>query len=287
MNARPSGRRGRQLVALALLLVLPLAMFRWFEHAQVYHPTARWDASPDALGLPGQAVEFATDDGVRLSAWYFPARPAPDGARLAVLFCHGNGGNISHRLDYYGLLCNLGLTVLAFDYRGYGRSPGRPSEPGTYRDAEAALRWLGHQGFAPSNVVALGESLGGGIASHLATQAPLAGLILHSTFTSIPDLGAELFPWLPVRTLARIRYDTLARLPHIRAPVLLLHSRDDRLIDFRHAERNFAAANPPKSLREVPGDHNDQPACDLARFETLIGEFLGRHPSASVGTNRP
>ena len=274
MHASRARERRRQFVALALLLALPLLMFRWFEQAQVFHPTARWDATPDAVGRPGRAVEFPAGDGVSLSGWYFPASPTSPRQRLVVLLCHGNGGNISHRLDYYAILLDLGVNVLAFDYRGYGRSAGRPSEAGTYRDVEGAFRWLSQQGFVASNVVVLGESLGGGVATHLAAREPVAGLILHSTFTSIPDLGAELFPWLPVRRLATIRYDSRERLPQVEVPVLLLHSREDRMIGFQHAERNFAAAREPKFLREVPGDHNDQPACAPGRFRDVLESFL-------------
>jgi uncharacterized protein len=145
--------------------------------------------------------------------------------------------------------------VFVFDYRGYGRSEGRPGEEGTYLDAQAAAQWLRQRGFAPENIIVLGKSLGGGVASELALREAIGALILQSTFTSAPDLGGELFPFLPVRWIHRIRYDTINRLPKIKVPVLVAHSRTDDLIGFHHAERNFAAANEPKMFLEIAGDH--------------------------------
>jgi uncharacterized protein len=196
-----------------------------------------------------------------------------------VLPLHGNGGNISHRFEIYQLLRRAGLGVFALDYRGYGRSEGRPSEEGTYLDAEAAWNWLVAQGMAGGQIVALGESLGGAVATELALRKPVAGLILQSTFTSIPDIGAELFPWIP-RRLGRIQYQTCQKLSRLPCPVLILHSRGDTLIRFRHAELNFAAAREPKWLHEIAGDHNnpfDTPA-GREKFLRAIEEFLRQLP---------
>jgi fermentation-respiration switch protein FrsA (DUF1100 family) len=158
-------------------------------------------------------------------------------------------------MQFYQAWLALGINVLTFDYRGFGLSEGRPSEDGTYRDAQAAVHWLRQRGFAPERIVALGKSLGGGVASELAVRETVAGLILQNTFTSIPDIGAELYPWLPVRRLHKIKYDTISRLPRVKAPVMVTHSRGDDLIGFHHAERNFKAANEPKMLWEILGDH--------------------------------
>ena len=130
------------------------------------------------------------------------------------------------------------------------------------------------KGFAGTNILAWGESLGGGIASDLAAREPIGGLILQSSFTSVPDIGADLFPWLPVRSLSTIKYDTRSKLPRVNCPVLVMHSRADTTIPFRHAERNFAAANEPKSLWEVYGDHNDAVDADPQRFVDGFEKFL-------------
>jgi fermentation-respiration switch protein FrsA (DUF1100 family) len=256
MPKRKLGRGWR--IAAWLLVLLGLIMFfRWFENCLVYHPRRAHDADPSALGRRFEEVWLNTSDGLRVHGWFFPANPGSDNGTPAILYCHGNGGNISHRLDVIEALLETDAAVLAFDYRGYGLSNGRPGEQGTYRDGEAALDWLAGRGFPGTNVVVFGESLGGGVASELARRRPLGALVLQSTFTSIPDIGAELYPWLPVRFITSIRYDTIRRLPELRLPVVILHSRSDTLIRFAHAEKNFAAAREPKWLIELSGDHND------------------------------
>jgi uncharacterized protein len=274
--ARWTRQRGKTVVGLMVLPFLPFAMLRWFEHRQVYHPYRDWDAKGDDLRRPCEDVRLVTTDGLRLSGWYFLAAANSPRSQLAVLVCHGNGGNISHRLELYAALLETGVNVFAFDYRGYGRSEGRPDEDGTYCDAQAAYAWLVQRGFTPDAIVVFGESLGGGVATELARREVVAGLILQSTFTSIPDLGAELFPFLPVRWIAKIRYDTHSKLPLLSRPLLVMHSRADGLIPFRHAERNFAAANEPKCLWEIEGDHNDALDADRARFIAGIEGFLAR-----------
>lgn len=270
-------RLGWGLVPLGLFLLL-----RWFERANVYQPARVLRVSAAVLHRPFEDVTFTARDGTRLHGWFFPAAPDSPHRHLAVLHCHGNGGNISHRLDLAEVLLETGVNVLLFDYRGYGRSRGRPGEEGTYQDAEAAHAWLVARGFAATHIIAFGESLGGAVAAELARRVPLAGLVLQSTFTSIPDVGAELFPFLPVRWLASIRYDTRAKLPGLRVPVLVLHSREDTLIPFAHAERNFAAANPPKRLVELAGDHNDFLEAGRELFRDGFAGWLRELPAAAA-----
>lgn len=252
-------------------------MIRWFEHRQVYAPSRQFAAEARDLGRPFEDVRFQAGDGVSLNGWFFPAKAASPRSDRVLLLLHGNAGNISHRLPFAQAWLELGLGVFLFDYRGYGRSEGTPGEEGTYLDAQAATAWLRARGFESRQVIALGKSLGGGIASELAVREPLGALILQSTYSRIPDLGAELFPWLPVRWLHSIRYDTLGKLPRIHTPVLVVHSRTDSLIGFHHAERNFAAAQPPKMLLEIAGDHTN--VLDTGRAEYLAGldRFLRQH----------
>ncbi len=260
-------------VVLLGLCIVVFVMLRIFEHSQVYHPRRGLDQSGAVLGRAWEDVRFKAADGVNLSGWYFPAEDGSKRKEYVVLVCHGNGGNIGHRLDLYDALLQTGAGVFAFDYRGYGLSQGRPSERGTYADAAAALKWLGDRGFAASRVIVLGESLGGGVASELAAREPLAGLVLLSSFTNIPEIGAELFPWLPVRLISSIRYDTHSRLPGIRMPLLVMHSRNDELVGFHHAEANFRVANEPKIFWELFGTHNEplhQPDHFLKGIEALL-----------------
>ena len=232
------------------------------------------EANGGELRRPFEDVYFQTADGLKLNGWFFPADNDSARKHFVYLLCHGNAGNISHRLDHVAALLETGASVFNFDYRGYGRSEGRPGEEGTYRDAQAAHGWLRRKGFAATDVLALGESLGGGIASELALREPVGGLVLQSTYTSVTDVGAELFPWLPVRWLGTIKYDTHTRLPRVKVPVLVMHSRTDGLIGFHHAERNFAAANEPKLFWEISGDHNEFLEDGRARYLEGLNRFL-------------
>jgi len=189
----------------------------------------------------------------------FGRRAAPDGP-FTILLCHGNGGNIGHLLDSIRLFHDLGWSCLVFDYRGYGRSEGRPTEAGTYLDARAAYDWLtGTQGAPPERVVLLGRSLGGSIAAHLASRVACRALVVESAFTSYLDMAARLYPYLPVRWFARFlyRYDTLACLREVRCPVMVMHSRDDELVPFEFGVRLFQAVPGPKRFVEICGSHNE------------------------------
>lgn len=260
-------------------------LLRLFEHSQVYHPDRVLDPIEIKRAGAFEDVYLDTEDGLRLNAWSFAAAKDSSRKHLCVLICHGNAGNISHRVDLCAALLRAGVNVFSFDYRGFGRSQGRPSEKGTYLDGAAAVRWLGTKDIEPGNIIAFGESLGGGIGSELALRFPLAGLVLQSTFTSIPELGAELFPWLPVKWLATIKYDTFSRLPQIKCPVMVIHSRNDGLAGFHHSERNFANANEPKLFWETKGDHGDM-LLDQPHFLEGMEKFIGmveRHQALSAG----
>jgi len=276
MDERPDKtRRLKNLIGLILAPGVLLALLWWYEYRSVYQPSRELDTEGDEFGRKPEEVWLTTGDGVRLHAWFYSAEPASPHRDVAVLIAHGNGGNISHRLGLYRCWLTTGVNVLAFDYRGYGRSSGRPGEEGTYLDAQAAHAWLVQRGFEAKRILAHGESLGGGVVTELARRETLGGLVLQSTFTRITDVGAELFPWLPVRTLARIRYDSIGKLPQLGVPVLILHSRADSIIPFHHGERLFAAASEPKWFKEITGDHNDQPEADMTEFKSALDEFLG------------
>jgi len=233
-------------------------------------------ATPASIGLDFESVELTTADGVRLHGWYVPA-PA---AQRVVLFCHGNAGNMSHRLESLRIFHDLGLSVLIFDYRGYGESEGRPTESGTYADAEAAWRWLSEkQGHRPGEIVLFGRSLGAAVAAELATRVEPAAVILESAFTSVPDLAARYYWYLPVRRLARLRYSTIEQVPRIDAPLLIVHSRDDEIVPFEHGLAVLAHANEPKSLLEIEGDHNSGFLRSGRRYRNGLEAFIAALPA--------
>jgi len=243
-----------------IILVGFILWLRWTEPRMLYHPDGQIDQTPDNLGLKYEDVTLTTSDGVRINGWLVPA---PD-AKLTVLFFHGNAGNISHRLEKLAILHDLGVNTFIIDYRGFGRSEGKPNEQGTYRDAQAAYDYVVGRALAPRaprgsprSIILYGESLGSAVAADLATKVEVGGLILEEAFTSVGDVGQKMFPFFPVRWLVQNKYDTLSKMPRIKVPLLILHSREDEFFDMRHAQRLLAAANEPKTLVELHGTHND------------------------------
>jgi hypothetical protein len=224
------------------------------QRRMVYFPGGPPQADPADAGLAFEERFFDTTDGVRLHGWWIPAQPTGP----AVLLCHGNGGNIAGRLHIARALHEMGLGVFLFDYRGYGSSAGTPDEEGTYLDAQAAWELVtGPLGVAPDRLLLQGESLGGAVALELARRRGAAGLILESSFTSLPDVGATAYPWLPVRALARIRYASLDKIGALDLPILILHSPEDEIVPFAHAGRLLAAAGERAHLHRTSGGHND------------------------------
>ncbi len=257
-----------------VLLVLYLGQTRL-----LYLPTPGLDATPDDIGLPYEEVRLRTGDGVRIAAWWIPP---PPGGRGTVLFFHGNAGNISHRLHSLRTFHELGVGVLIVSYRGYGPSEGRPSERGTYRDARAAWEHLvAERGIPPSEIVLFGRSLGGAVATNLAADVTAGGLIVESTFTSVPDLASELFPWVPARLIARLRYDARQRMKEVESPVLVIHSRNDEIIPFRHGKALYAAAGRPKRFLEIRGSHNEGFVVSDREYRRGLAEFFS---SVGIGS---
>jgi fermentation-respiration switch protein FrsA (DUF1100 family) len=262
------------LLAAAIAYAVVLLLVFLFQSRLIYFPQMGRElaGTPLAAGLDFSEIKLTTSDGETLHGWWVPARQA----RGAVLIFHGNAGNISHRLEYLAMFNRLGYASLIVDYRGFGLSTGTPSEAGTYRDAQAAWRYLIElQHLRARDVVLFGESLGGGVATWLAQREGPRALILASTFTSVPDLGAQVYPWLPVRLLSRTDYGNLERIRQIAVPVLIAHSREDDIIPFSHGEALFAAANPPKRFLELHGGHNDGFVFTRDEWVREVGAFLG------------
>jgi len=260
---------GLAYVGFAVLLFL-------FQERMAYYPELGREvySTPREHGMDYETLTLDTPDGEKLDAWFVPA-PQAQGA---VLILHGNAGNLSHRMDSVVMFYRLGYTVLIFDYRGYGRSSGKPSEAGLHLDAETAWVYLTRaRGFAPENIVLFGESLGGALAAHLAATQRPGALVLSSVFTSVPDLAADLYPWLPARWLARLRYDTRAALALAHCPVLVAHSQEDEIIPYRHGQELFAAAPEPKVFLELAGGHNDGFIFVREQWVEALAGFLHQH----------
>ncbi len=226
--------------------------------------------TPSDVGMDYEDVSIETADGVTLHGWFIVGRSSQ-----VLLFFHGNAGNISHRLDSIRQFQNLGLSVLIIDYRGYGQSGGRTTERGIYRDADAAWRYLTEdRGISASDIVIFGRSLGASAASWLATQHQPLALIVESSFTSIPDIAQELYPWLPARWLSRFSHATRDYVQNVRCPLLVTHSRDDEIVPFHHGEAIFASANEPRTLLALRGTHNDAFLRDERTYIEGVRTFL-------------
>jgi fermentation-respiration switch protein FrsA (DUF1100 family) len=220
----------------------------------LYVPMREVLYTPAEVNLEFENVIFKTADGLRLSGWFIPAQ----NSQFTILFCHGNGGNMMHCLDSIDIFHNLGLNCLIFDYRGYGNSEGKPSEEGTYLDAQAAYKWLTEEKkVPPGDIIVFGMSLGGSIAAHLAGKNKVAALVIESAFTSYADIGSRFYPYMPVRWFARFGYKTIHYIKDIRCPIMLIYSRDDEVMPFEFGLELFNSANEPKEFVEIFGGHND------------------------------
>jgi fermentation-respiration switch protein FrsA (DUF1100 family) len=194
---------------------------------------------------------ITTEDGVRIHAW---RAPGPEAAPVLV-WSHGNGGNIGGRAEVLLALAARGLAVLAYDYRGYGRSEGRPSEEGVYRDVLAAYESLRAEGVPPGRIVAFGESLGGAVSIYLASQRPVAGVALVSAFPTLAAVARRHYG--PLAVLAGSRFDSRARLRALSVPLFVAHGDEDEIVPYDLGEALFAAANEPKRFLRVRGAHHN------------------------------
>ena len=255
---------------LAAYVLVCLVLFL-FQSRLIFYPDRVLVANPRDVGLVYEDVFMTTDDGARLHGWFIPA----EDARYVLLFFHGNAGNVSHRLESIRLFNALKLSVFIIDYRGFGHSEGKISEHGTYEDAQTALEYLtGKRGVSRDRIIYFGRSLGSAVAVELATHDPPRALIDESCFPSIPAVAARSYPLIPVRWLARFRYDSLSRVASLDCPKLFVHSRGDELLPFALAKRVYAAAAEPKTFLEIEGDHNSGFITSGATYIDGLVQFL-------------
>ncbi|MCX5804900.1 MAG: alpha/beta hydrolase [Proteobacteria bacterium] len=223
------------------------------QDSMIYFPEKEILQTPQSINLYYREVNFQTKDNINISGWYIPANPE----KGIILFCHGNAGNVSHVIERIRIFHEMNFSALFFDYRGYGKSTGKPSEEGTYLDAEAAWDYLIQCGNSPEKIIVYGQSLGGAIATEVAIRKKPVALIIESSFTSMPDLGSKLYPWLPVKLLAKYQYSTLTKISIINFPKLIIHSPDDEIVPFKHGRILYEKASQPKDFLEIRGGHND------------------------------
>jgi len=250
---RWGGRMLRVARVLALAYVGLAVILAFFQDRLLFPLTKDIYRDPGHYQWDFEDVWLDAGEGEKSHAWWVP-HPQPRGV---CLFSHGNAGNLADRLESIGSLRAHGLSVLAYDYGGYGKSSGKPSEQRIYRDIRAAWKHLTEvRGFVPEEIILFGRSMGGGATVELAKDTRCAGVILESTFASVPAAAHDAFPYLPARWLVRHKFDNLAKVPQIESPLLIIHSPDDTLVRYHHGQSLFAAATEPKTFLEITGDHN-------------------------------
>lgn len=249
------------------------------ERLFLFHPAKKIPATPKHIGLEFEDVTLVASDKVKVNAWWVPV----SNARATLLLSHGNAGNIGYRLEKLKVLNRLGLNVLMYDYRGFGKSEGTPDENGLYADAQAAYEFLlNEKKIRAGRVISYGESLGGSVAAVLASRNQVGALVLDSSFSSAQAMAAVMLPWL--RRLTVSEFDTRAALPNVAAPVLILHSAADEVVPYSQAKANFEAANDPKQFVDLKGDHNRGFIASGRLFTDALDKFLDAHFASQAGS---
>lgn len=269
---RPRGKVIASILTAVILGYLTICVIAFLlQKSMIYFPSRDILETPRDAGMSYEDIVLVSRDGVQISAWFIPSPKST----ATLLFCHGNAGNLSHRIDSIRIFHNMGLDVLIFDYRGYGGSKGSPDEKGTYLDAEAAWNYLVEEKkISRKKIVLFGRSLGSAVAAEIAFRHGGGLLIAESAFTSIPDLGASLYPFLPVRLIARYSYDTLGKVGSIGIPKLFIHSPEDEIIPYDHGLSLFEHASEPKKFLRIRGGHNEGFLISEGSYINGIKEFI-------------
>ncbi len=266
---------GAQFVGLLVFLLLVYAAFLLSsENKIIFHPSRYPDGfwNPASQGVLAQDIYFTTEDGIKLHGWFIPA----ENAVATLLWFHGNAGNISHRLDNIQRLVRLNLNVFIFDYRGYGRSEGVPSEAGIYKDSQAAYdAVLRLDGVSVDTLFLFGRSLGGICAVQTAMNWPAKGLLLESVFTNSSDMARKIFPLIPLGWAMKSKLDAVSKVPHLRLPKLFLHGTDDEIVPYDMGRKLFDAAAEPKTFYSIAGaGHNDTYVLGGDEYFNALNQFI-------------
>ncbi len=240
-----------QLLFLLIFFVAALLFLRYFENHAIFYPARQIEFLPRDSGLNFEDVFFKTRDNIELNAWFIPSPKA----RFTILFCHGNAGNISHRLEKILFFHSLGCNVFIFDYRGYGLSKGRPFEKGLYLDTHAAFDYLLSRGISQEQIIGYGESIGSAAIIDLASIRPMRALITEGAFSSGKDMARYAFPFLPYWIFS-LRLDSENKIRSVKITKLMIHSLNDEIVPFKLGRKLYDAAPAPKELFEIHGGHN-------------------------------
>ena len=268
-------RRVARIATFALALyVLHLAVLLWFEYRLAFPGwtfNKRWVGPPADIVVEDLALD--TSDGNTIQAWWLPP-PGWTPAQGALIYSHGNGENLSNcggHLRRWRDELNTG--VIGYDYPGFANSTGKPNEASCYAAAEAAFAWLvNEKNVAARDIIVVGQSMGGAMATELASRHECRMLITAGTYTSFPDMAANRFPWIPGRYLVRLQFDNIGKVANMRTPVFITHGTADHVVPFAHGERLYEAAHEPKRWYPMPGHPHSHP--DTKGFYDAVREFL-------------
>lgn len=253
-----------------VFLISIFIAIKFLERFSTYYPSRDITATPDLLGLPFEDIFFNTIDNNKINGWFIPHREA----EYTILFFHGNAGNISHRMEKIYVLYTLHYNQFIFDYRGYGKSQGFPTEQGLFKDARAAYAYLTKKrGIPEDKIILYGESIGGAVAIDLAVAHKVHALITEETFSSLKDMARIYYPVIP-GLLVSNSYDSLAKIQKITAPKLIIHSTDDDIVPYALGEKLFKNAATPKKLLILRGSHNSAFFDSLDQVKAGITSFL-------------
>lgn len=247
-------------------------LFRWFERKSLYFPIRKIEITPEDVGLSYEDIYFDTDDGLKLHGWFIPST-----SKKVLIFCHGNGGNISHRIESILIFNSMGLNVFIFDYRGYGRSPGIATDKGTTLDALAAYKYILKSKTEPGYIILFGKSIGANVAISLASNLNKGILIAESGFTSVMDVARDIYKVRPPDFLIYNKYNSLIKIKDITIPKLIIHSQDDEYIPIKHGMRLFNEAKEPKEFFKIRGGHNEGFLVTGKEYKIRIEEFIDKY----------
>jgi fermentation-respiration switch protein FrsA (DUF1100 family) len=265
--------RYRLLLYLVVALVFTMPLRNALEQHFLYFPDPSYAATPARVNLDYEEITFSATDATQLHGWLVPGQTeAP-----AVLFCMGNAGNISHRLETLQLLHQLGVTVFIFNYRGYGTSEGRASEAGTYSDIAGAMAFLNDRGWPAERIILFGRSLGAAVSLEGSLRTTPAGLIMEAPFTSIESMGRHHYPLLNslLGWLISAKYNNLAKIAELEAPLLIIHGKNDNICPPSMAEELYARAPQEKQILWIPeAGHNDGFVVGGERYRDTLKQVI-------------
>jgi len=260
-----------QLYWIGIAIFLIVAYLRYIEKHSLFYPEKEVKFFPSDAGLSFKDVYFESRDGHKLNGWFIPR----ENARYTVFFAHGNAGNISHRLEKLRFFGQFGCNVFIFDYRGYGKSEGNPSEKGLYADIRAAYDYLISQGITADKIIGYGESLGGAVIIDLASKNTMRALIIDSSFSSVKDMIKSIYPFLPHWIFAS-RFDSISKIKSTAIPKLIIHSVNDEIVPYRMGKKLYDEARSPKEFLEIRGAHNSNFFESEDILSQKIGDFIKR-----------